>query len=162
MKILFLILYMMISYLSFSQSDTINNLINKVLFDENVKIKITYKKTTIPNSIKKELKNKYGVFRIANPNIKYQQNDVIRFPWQLPDNQMLFLINKGNYYAFIFIHGGRGKSINFIFCELDRNKKIRNIDYFYMLYKVKSIDDFFYAIKNEKYKKNKMMYGNIE
>lgn len=110
---------------------------------------VSYNKSSIPKSLKKELKKKFSNFRIANPNCEYRKTDVIRNS-SLPNKQLVFLINNGDYYSLVFRLGGRAHSTYFVFSKKESNK-VKILGIYSISNKVTTIDEFIKEISIGKF-----------
>lgn len=83
-------------------------------------LKIYYRKSSIPSKIKKELRHKFHDFTIANPGKNYNMGCVKKL--FIPNKQLQFIVNNGNYYGVVFKVGGRALSTYFAFAEIESGK----------------------------------------
>lgn len=133
------ILFLLFAFCQSYAQETINNKSLNELMTENfshqqAEIQVSYKKSSIPKAFKKALKEKFGDFRIANPDKNFRSTDVKHNPL-LPSKQLVFTIKKDNFYGIVFINGGRGKSTYFAFSEILSGKEIN-----YQVFYIKSIE----------------------
>ena len=116
---------------------------------ENQNLKIFYKKSFIPRSLKEVIIKEYGKFSMANPNKNYTKTDVIRNPF-LPMSQMVFLIRYEDYYALVFRQGGRARGGRFIFCRIIEEEVV--IIKKYSIYeRINTIEEFISRIQSQKF-----------
>lgn len=109
-------------YSQVEENDTLKSeqlFIYNVLVNKNNESKIFYKTTFIPKMLIKELRKRFGNFKIVNPKKEFRKNDVTNN--KLPINQLIFLIQNSQYYSLVFRRGGRGMSTYFVFASIKNN-----------------------------------------
>lgn len=142
-QILFCLVFTLIHISIFAQgdsSDSVKQMILGIYSLEKDSLLVSYKKSAIPKSLKKELKERFGDFRIVNPNCKYRTSDVVRNPF-LPNKQMVFIIRNGEYYSLVFRQGGRAHSTYFVFSKIVSNK-VEIMRVYNIRNKVTTVDEF--------------------
>jgi hypothetical protein len=137
---------------TFAQVDTLRT-IEQTVMDiysmENDSLEVFYKTSSIPKSLKKELRIMFGDFKIVSFNEDYRKTDVVRNP-VLPNKQMLFLIQKDDYYALVFRKGGRALSTYFVFAKIV-SKKVVDMHIYTISNKIETVDNFLLNISSGKF-----------
>ena len=130
-------------------SDSIKEMIINIYSIDKDSLSVSYKKSAIPRSLKKELKKKFGDFRIVNPDCEYRKTDVVRNPF-LPNKQLVFIIKYGEYYSLVFKKGGRAHSTYFVFSKIVSNK-VKIIAIYYVR-KITTVEEFLADISIGKFR----------
>ncbi|MFV0599994.1 MAG: hypothetical protein ACK5M0_09790 [Bacteroidales bacterium] len=125
---------------SADSSNSIKEMIIDIYSVEKDSLSVSYKKSEIPKSLKKELKKKFDNFRIVNPNCEYRKTDVIRNQF-LPNKQLVFIIKYGEYYSLVFREGGRAHSTYFVFSKIVSNR-VKIISIYNIRNKVSTVEEF--------------------
>ncbi len=113
-------------------------------------INVYYNKNKIPRPLIKALKNKFdGNFNIVNPGKKYRETDVVRNIF-LPNNQLIFLLKKDNYYGLVFNRGGRALITYFVFAEII-DKNINELQFYTVSSKITNVNEFIEELKSGKF-----------
>lgn len=153
-KIFLLILFFCFNYLIAQNNPLENNLTSKDRIIENFYIKdsinVYYNKNKIPRPLIKALKNKFdGNFNIVNPGKKYRKTDVVRNIF-LPNNQLIFLLKRDNYYGLVFKQGGRALITYFVFAEIIY-KNVNELQFYTVSSKITNVNEFFEELKSGKF-----------
>jgi hypothetical protein len=82
----------------------------------NNKLEISYKRSSIPKSVKSHLRKKFHGFSIANPGRNFREGCVVTNPL-LSNKQLQFTIKNGPYFGMVFKNGGKALSTYFVFCK---------------------------------------------
>jgi uncharacterized membrane-anchored protein YitT (DUF2179 family) len=68
----------------------------------------------------------------------------------LPNNQLIFLLKRDNYYGLVFNHGGRALITYFVFAEII-DKNINELQFYTVSSKITNVNEFIEELKSGKF-----------